>query len=66
MEQKTDTTILEALAHDSRASLDTVLALFERERDALARGATITNYITLLAVRRVRRQLQQPATAIHH
>ncbi len=66
MDQKTDTTMLEALARDSRAPMDTVLALYERERDALSRGATITNYITLLAVRRVRRQLQQPLTASRH
>ena len=38
--------------------------MFERERDALTAGATITNYVTLLAVRRVHATscFIQPAT----
>lgn len=50
--------MLEALARTIQEPMDKVVALYERERDDLARGATITNYITLLAVRRVRRKLQ--------
>lgn len=57
MDQSPDTALLETLARDTQASFDEVLALFEREREALAREATIPNYITLLAVRRVRDQL---------
>ena len=57
MNKASDTSMLEALARDISEPVDKVMALFERERDALARGATITNYITLLAVRRVRQQL---------
>jgi len=57
MDQSPDTALLASLARAAQASLDDVLALFERERDALAREATIPNYITLLAVRRVRDQL---------
>ena len=37
--------------------MEQVVALFERERYALAQDATVTNFITLLAVRRVRHQL---------
>jgi hypothetical protein len=37
--------------------MDQVVALYKREREALSREATIPNYITLLAVRRVRHQL---------
>lgn len=48
---------LESLARETRANLADVTAMFERERDALSEGATITNFVTLLAVRRVRHQL---------
>lgn len=57
MDQTPDPALLESLARDTHASLDEVIALFERERDALAREATIPNYINLLAARRVRDQL---------
>jgi len=57
MDQSPDTALLESLARDSHVSFDEVLALYERARDALAREATVSNYITLLAVRRVRHQL---------
>jgi hypothetical protein len=57
MNTASDTSMLEALARDIREPVDKVMALFEHERNELARGATITNYITLLAVRRVRQQL---------
>ena len=57
MNKASDTSMLEALARDIREPMDKVMALYERERDELARGATITNYISLLAVRRVRQQL---------
>lgn len=57
MDQSPDTALLESLARDTHSPIDEVIALFERERDALARDATIPNYINLLAVRRVRRQL---------
>jgi hypothetical protein len=52
-----DSPSLESLARETKATLSEVTELFERERDALAEGATITNYVTLLAVRRVRHQL---------
>jgi hypothetical protein len=57
MDQIPDTALLQSLARDSHMTFDQVLALFERERAALAREATVPNYITLLAVRRVRHQL---------
>jgi hypothetical protein len=57
MDQTPDTALLESLARDSHVSFDQVLALYKRELDALAREATVPNYITLLAVRRVRHQL---------
>jgi hypothetical protein len=41
--------------------MDEVVALYRRERDELAREAKIPNYITLLAVRRVRHQLMSAA-----
>ncbi len=55
---------LESLARETKANLAEVTAMFERERDALAEGATITNYVALLAVRRVRHQLLHSAS--HH
>jgi hypothetical protein len=66
MDQATDTTMLEALAQSIHEPMDKVVALYERERDDLARGATITNYISLLAVRRVRRKLQRSGLQSRH
>lgn len=57
MQHSPDTAALESIARDTDSPIDQVRALFERERDALARDATIPNYVTLLAVRRVRHQL---------
>jgi len=57
MQQSPDAAVLESIARDTHSSIDRVVELFERERDALARTATIPNYVTLLAVRRVRHQL---------
>jgi hypothetical protein len=57
VEQVPDQALLESLARDTHAPMDQVLALYQRERDALAREATVPNYINLLAVRRVRHQL---------
>jgi hypothetical protein len=57
VDQSPDQAMLESLARDAHAPMDQVLALYQRERDALAREATVPNYITLLAVRRVRHQL---------
>jgi hypothetical protein len=62
MKPSADNSALEILARDAKATLAEVTAMFERERDSLAEGATITNFVTLLAVRRVRDQLlQSPA-----
>lgn len=55
--QSSDTAVLESLARATHSPIDRVVELFERERAALARDATIPNYVTLLAVRRVRHQL---------
>ena len=57
MNHASDTSMLESLARDTQAPMDRVVALFEQERHALAQDATVTNFITLLAVRRVRHQL---------
>jgi len=59
MNQAPDAAMLESLARDTDAPIDTVVKLYQREREALAQDATITNYISLLAVRRVRDQLLQ-------
>ncbi len=64
MNQASDTSMLESLARDTQAPMDRVIALFERERIALAQDATVTNFITLLAVRRVRHQLMHADS--HH
>lgn len=57
MNQNPDTALLESLARDVHAPLDEVAALFQQARAELAREATVQNYINVLAVRRVRRQL---------
>jgi hypothetical protein len=64
MNQSPDTSALEFLARESKVALAEVKALFERERDELAAGATVPNFVTLLAVRRVRNHLLQSTR--HH
>lgn len=59
MNQAPDAAMLESLARDTDAPIDTVVKLYQREREALEQDATITNFISLLAVRRVRDQLMQ-------
>lgn len=49
--------VLESLAREAQAPLSDVIELFEHEREVLSQDATITNYIDLLAARRVRHQL---------
>ena len=66
MEEATDTTMLEALAQSIHEPVDKVAALYQREREALAREATVTNYISLIAVRRVRRKLRHPGSQSRH
>ncbi len=66
MDQSADTTMLEALAKSIHEPMDKVVALYQREHEDLAREATVTNYISLLAVRRVRRKLQQPGSQSRH
>lgn len=66
MEETTDTTMLEALANAIHEPVDKVVALYQREHDALAREATVTNYISLIAVRRVRRKLRHPGSQSRH
>lgn len=63
MEKASDTSLLETLARDTQAPMDQVMALYQREREALSQDATITNFITLLALRRVRHQLLESARA---
>jgi hypothetical protein len=58
MDQSPDIALLESLARATQAPMDQVRALFQRERDELARDATIPNFITLLAMRRVRHHLR--------
>lgn len=62
MNQTSDASLLENIARDAHAPMEQVLALYERERDALARQATVPNYITLIALRRVRDQLLHSGT----
>lgn len=62
MTQSPDYSALEMLARDTNAPLAEIKTLFERERDALSQGATITSFVTLLAVRRVRHRLLHSAS----
>jgi Protein of unknown function (DUF3562) len=52
-----DPPMLELLSRTTHLPLETVRAHYRREVDALAQDATVTNYVTLLAVRRLRNQL---------
>jgi hypothetical protein len=56
--------VLESLARNSGEPLGAVQDLYDEEYAALAEHARITNYISLLAVRRVRYRLLP--TALSH
>jgi hypothetical protein len=57
MTTATELPLLESLSREMHVPLDTVIAVYKREHDALALGARITHYLPLLAARRVRSQL---------
>jgi hypothetical protein len=57
MTSVTELALLESLSRETHNPLDTVLAMYQREHDALAREARITSYLPLLAARIVRQQL---------
>ena len=61
MTTATELALLESLSRETRSPLDIVLAMYQREHDALAREARITNYLPLLATRQVRYQLLHAA-----
>ena len=54
--------LLEAIARENRASIETVTLLFESASAALERTARIKTYITVLAAGEVRRRLRRQAT----
>jgi hypothetical protein len=56
--------VLETLARDSGEPLGAVQDLYDKEYAALAEHARVTNYISLLAVRRVRYRLL-PTALLH-
>jgi hypothetical protein len=61
-----DPVLLETLARDSGRPLQAVENLYEQEYAALAEGARIPNFISLLALRRVRYQLlSAESKAVH-
>jgi hypothetical protein len=57
---------LELLAKDSGEPLDAIEHLYDQEYAALAENASIPNYISMLALRRVRYRLQSLAPALIH
>lgn len=60
MEPKTDNPALEALSREVHIPVERLQSLYEHEHAALARDATIINFIPLLAARRLRRKLLHP------
>lgn len=61
-----DPNLLEILAKDSGKSLDAIEHLYDQEYAALAGQARILNYVSLLALRRVRHRLQSIAPELVH
>jgi hypothetical protein len=55
---------LEILSREAHVPLDAVVTLYRHEHDELAREARITNYISLLAARRVRHLLRQQVLSV--
>jgi len=58
--------LLEMLARDSGKPLDAIELLYDQEYAALAEQARIPNFISMLALRRVRSRLQSVATEVVH
>lgn len=61
-----DSNLLESLARDSGKPLDAIEHLYDQEYAALAEGARIPNFISMLALRRVRYRLQSAARELIH
>ena len=61
-----DSMRLEILAKDSGKTLDDVEHLYDQEYAALAEQARIPNFISMLALRRVRYRLQSVAVEVIH
>lgn len=61
-----DTRLLETLARDSGTPLDTIEHLYDQEYAALAEQARIPNFISMLALRRVRYLLQASGPELVH
>jgi hypothetical protein len=58
--------LLEILARDSGKPLDAIEHLYDQEYAALAEGARIPNFISMLALRRVRYRLKSIAPEVIH
>lgn len=56
---RSDQTITESLAKEARISLEEVARLYDQELAALAAGAKITQFLGVLATRRVRMILRR-------
>ena len=61
-----DPKLLETLARDSGRPLDAIEHLYDQEYAALAGQARILNYVSLLALRRVRYRLQSISPELVH
>ena len=59
-----DFPVVEKLSRETKTPVEAVFRLYRHERDELNRTARITNYVSLLAARRVRQQLLHD-TIIH-
>lgn len=62
---KVDIAVAEGIAHDTHTSVEAVQCLYEEELATLARSATITQFLGVLASRRVRLRLRKHLSAPH-
>jgi hypothetical protein len=62
-QNKADHATVLAIARDTATSVDIVQGMFDDEVASLTAQAKVRQYIGVIATRRVRRQLQEPASA---
>jgi hypothetical protein len=63
VQAKSNDALMATIAHETSTSTDLVKALYEEEVAALSEGATVRQFIGVIATKRVKAQLRQLGNA---
>jgi hypothetical protein len=62
VQSKSNEAFVSAIAHETKMPIDVVRALYEEEVATLAHGATVRQFVGVIATRRVKQQLRANRT----